>query len=403
MKRFLLALFFLWLHLHAFADPIVPNVIMRIPCDSIETVTLKVQVASPSSIFVDWGDGLRCEYSTLRSDLELAEDPKGHFVKIYSDNILALQCTDCKIQELDVSQSRQLKILDCRGNVLEALDLSANTELQVLKCSGNQLSYLNLNNCHVLQELDIANNKLSVMSLNNCFSAIPMKIRNNTVVDLRLKGNPGTRRCNSGLASYKNWCVDVEGDNTSAYPVTIFTLLDDGISVQLELRTAKSSIAIIDWGQGPVKMNISSQSTRVNGRVYQNQIKIWADDLTYLKCEKMAVFDIDVSGANKLQQLYCGHNELESVNLSANKSLTRLGLNDNKLKTLDISNNQRLTGLYIQNNKISTKNINEIFRQLPERKKYEDKVNLRVNGNPGANKTKYLITVKKKWCPDIFY
>ena len=117
----------------------------------------------------------------------------------------------------------------------------------------------------------------------------------------------------------------------------------------------------------------------------------------------MAVFDIDVSGANKLQQLYCGHNELESVNLSANKSLTRLGLNDNKLKTLDISNNQRLTGLYIQNNKISTKNINEIFRQLPERKKYEDKVNLRVNGNPGANKTKYLITVKKKWCPDIFY
>ena len=35
-------------------------------------------------------------------------------------------------------------------------------------------------------------------------------------------------------------------------------------------------------------------------------------------------------------------------------------------------------------------------------KKYENNVNLRVVGNPGAEKTKYLEAVKKKWHPDVF-
>ena len=402
MKRFLLALFFLWLHLHAFAESIVPNVIMRIPCDSIETVTLKVQVASPSSIFVDWGDGLRCEYSTLRSDLELAEEPKGHFVKIYSEQIVALQCKDCKIQELDVTQANQLQSLNCSGNLLEALDLSANKELRSLTCSNNQLAYLNLSNCQSLQELYLDNNKFTSIDLNRFFSSVPAKLGRSKDIDMRIEGNPGARKCNTGLVLYKNWTMDVEGDNSSAYPITISSLLEDGASVQLELRTKQSSVVLIDWGQGPVSVNISAKSTRVKGKIFQNQIKIWSEDLTYLKCERMMVCDIDVSSARNLQQIYLGHNELETVDLTNNKYLTRIGLNNNHLTDLDLTNNQKLSGLYIQENKLSSKVLNEIYKQLPARKKYEDKVNLRVVGNPGAEKTKYLDAVKKKWHPDMF-
>ena len=402
MKRFLLALFFLWLHLHAFAESIVPNVIMRIPCDSIETVTLKVQVASPSSIFVDWGDGLRCEYSTLRSDFELAEEPKGHFVKIYSEQIVALQCKDCKIQELDVTQANQLQSLNCSGNLLEALDLSANKELRSLTCSNNQLVYLNLSNCQSLQELYLDNNKFTSIDLNRFFSSVPAKLGRSKDIDMRIEGNPGARKCNTGLVLYKNWSVDVEGDNSSAYPITISSLLEDGTSVQLELRTKQSSVVLIDWGQGPVSVNVCAKSTRVKGKIFQNQIKIWSEDLTYLKCERMMVCDIDLSGARNLSQIYLGHNELESVDLSQNKFLTRIGLNNNHLTVLDITNNQKLSGLYIQENKLSSKVLNEIYKQLPSRKKYENNVNLRVVGNPGEENTKYLEAVKKKWHPDVF-
>lgn len=402
MRRLLLVVLFLWLHFEAFADMVVPNVVMRISCDTVEAIKFKVWLTSPTSIFVDWGDGVKCDYSNIGSDIELAESPKGHYVKIYSDHIVALQCADCKIQELDVSRACLLKTLDCSGNVLEALDLTASKELLSLKCSDNHLAYLNLNNCHSLQELYIDNNKFTSIDLNRFFSSIPTKSIKSLDVDMRIDGNPGAGKCNTGLASYKNWNVDVKGDNTSAYPITISSLLEDGASVQLELRTKQSSVALIDWGSGPVSVNLSAKSTRVKGKIYQNQIRIWADDLTYLKCERVMACDIDVSGARNLSQIYLGHNELETVDLSHNKFLTRIGLNSNHLTALDITSNQKLSGLYIQENKLSSKVLNEIYKQLPVRKKYENNVNLRVTGNPGVEKAKYLEAVKKKWHPDVF-
>ena len=378
-----------------------PSVLMRTSRAFGLPITITLRSPDKSTVGVDWGDGVISEYQVSSENTKVGGIVSGPEIKIYSREISFLDCSECDLLALDVTHAVSLQQLYCAKNFLESLDLTANTSLQMFGCPGNRLSYLNIRNCYRLKGLFLQNNRFGAVDLNEIFNVLQYRETKSSNINLRITGNPGTRTCNSSVVQKKNWTVDVNGDNSSGNPVLLETLLPDGTEVILVLRNMRASQARIDWGNGPVRVNLSSKSTRVKGRVYGNCVKIWSDALVFLSCERMALCDIDISGAVNLQQVYCGYNELETIDVSHNPNLTRIGIPDNHIKMLDLSNNQKLTGLYMQNNLFKAKAINNVLRQLPSRKNMEEKVNLRVRGNPGESKADCSLARSKNWKIDI--
>lgn len=354
-----------------------------------------------STLSVDWGDGTCDEHLIHAEKTEIKGTVKGRIIRIYNPEITYFDCSGCDIVSLDVTHARKLQQLYCAKNRLEALDLTGNPDMEMFGCPFNKISYLNISNCRKLRGMFIQGNSFSTVDLNGFFLELPAKAAASKNVNLRIAGNPGSHRSNTDIARQKNWTVDEPGNGTGGQPVTIETLLPDGSRVSLELRAAKQSSAMIDWGNGPVRVKLSDKSTNLKGNVYGNYIRIWCDELTFLKCERMAASDIDVSQASSLQQLYCAHNELEHIDVTANRKLLRLGAGFNRLKEIDLSGNPYLSGVYIQENLLKAKEIDKILKQLPNRKALSENVNLRIEGNPGAGKAKIKFASEKNWNIDI--
>ena len=354
-----------------------------------------------STLSVDWGDGVCDEHIIHADKTEIKGTIKGRIIRIYNPEITFFDCSGCDIVSLDVTHAGKLKQLYCAKNMLEALDLTGNPDIEMFGCPFNKISYLNIKNCRKLKGMFIQGNSFSSVDLNIFFLELPARASASKNVNLRIAGNPGGRRSNTDIAKQKNWTVDEPGNGTGGQPVTIETLLADGSSVSLELRAAKPSSAMIDWGNGPVRVSLSAKSAIIKGNVYGNYIRIWSDELTFLKCEKMAVSEIDVSHASSLQQLYCAHNELEYIDVSANKKLLRLGAGFNRLKEIDLSGNPYLSGVYIQENLMKAKEIDKLLKQLPTRKSLSENVNLRIVGNPGAGKARIRLASEKNWNIDM--
>jgi hypothetical protein len=69
------------------------------------------------------------------------------------------------LQELDVSEYPNLRVLWCRFNQLSSLDLSANTKLAYLDCDNNQLTSLGLSANTNLTYLFCSDNQLAALDL----------------------------------------------------------------------------------------------------------------------------------------------------------------------------------------------------------------------------------------------
>lgn len=363
--------------------------------------TLKVRLAEPDKIRVDWGDGSLREYA-VGTESTVVEGPvAGRTVKIYADAITFFDCTDNDIIDLDVAAAPELQQLYCGKNLLEAIDVSANRELIRLGCNDNRIPTLSLRNNPKLTGLYLQNNRMNATVLNAIFSELPRRPRLPDRVTLRIKGNPGAAVCNTQLAAGKNWMPDIEGSNTGGQPIVLRTSEESGTRIVLEMRLLEPGTVEIDWGEGPQKAVVGNKSTRVNGILSGSEIRIYGDQINFLKCERMGLTSIDVSKAAQLQQLYCGYNRLTSLDVTHNEELRRLGCNDNALTELDLDNNRKLTGMYFQNNRFDAKALNRIFNRLPARSKRSENVNFRIAGNPGTGKCRVAVAEQKNWHLDI--
>ena len=363
--------------------------------------TLKVRLAEPGKINVDWGDGTIREYA-VGTESSIVEGPiAGKVVKIYGSGVIFFDCTDNDIIDLDVATATELQQLYCGKNLLEAIDVSANRELVRLGCNNNRIPTLSLRNNSKLTGLYLQDNRMNATSLNAIFGELPRRPRTPDHITLRLKGNPGATVCNTKLAVSKNWMPDIEGSNTGGQPIVLTTSKETGTQIVLEMRLTEPGTIEIDWGKGPQKAVVGNKSTRISGTLSGNEIRIYGDQINFLKCERMGLTSIDVSKATQLQQLYCGYNELISLDVTNNKGLMRLGCNNNALTELDLSSNGKLSGMYFQNNRFDTKALNRIFNQLPTRSKRSKNVNFRITGNPGAEKCRIAVAEQKNWYVDI--
>ena len=366
------------------------------------TMNMQMRLSYPDAVYVDWGDGHQQRYPVLDKTTDIAGVVAGPTVKIYSSDLTYLDCTSCGITEIDVTRARGLQQLYASKNAISSIDVSGNTRLVRLGLNFNRISSLDLSRNKSLTGLYLLNNALSSRSLDRMFGEIAQRKKPDENVNLRISGNPGALVCNTAAAVAKNWTVDVQGDGSGGGVVTLTTTRGVGEEFFLEVRTSGTSSVSVDFGGGEVSYPTSSKSSKIVGRIEAgNTVRIYADDLIYLGCERDGLTSVDVSQIRELQQLYCGWNELTSIDVSNNNKLRRLGASDNRITGLVLDNHPFISGLYLQNNMMQGDALDRLFKQVPRRSRKQDKVNLRVMGNPGAGSCNAGIAENKNWTVDI--
>lgn len=76
-----------------------------------------------------------------------------------------LNCVQCELTELDVSENTNLTILRCESNHLAELDVSQNSKLERLYCRNNMLAVLDVSKNSKLARIDCGKNGLTSLNL----------------------------------------------------------------------------------------------------------------------------------------------------------------------------------------------------------------------------------------------
>lgn len=151
-------------------------------------------------------------------------DNRGPIVSLrgieYFTSIETLNIRYNKIREIDLSENKNLSVLECAGNFLTQLSLRSNRELRLLGCDQNQLSVLDISqnekitniNCNEnelktldishnpnLLELSCALNKLTELNVSNLTSIYYLWCSQNSISNLDLSKNKELKYL---------WCFD---------------------------------------------------------------------------------------------------------------------------------------------------------------------------------------------------
>lgn len=367
-----------------------------------ETMNMQMRLSYPDVVYVDWGDGRQQRYPVLDKTTDIAGVVAGRTVKIFSNDLVYLDCTSCGITDIDVTRAKALQQLYASKNDISSIDISGNLRLVRLGLNFNRISSLDLSRNRSLTGLYLLNNALSSRNLDRLFADLGRLKKRNENVNLRISGNPGALVSNTSVAEEKNWTVDVQGDGSGGKVVTLTTTREAGDEFFIEVRTSAVSSVSVDFGGGEESYATSTKSSRIAGRIVAgNTVRIYADDLVYLGCENDGLTSIDVSQISGLQQLYCGHNSLTALDVSNNNKLRRLGASYNMITELALDNHPYMSGIYMQNNLMQAGSLDRLFKQVPRRSRKEEKVNFRVTGNPGVASCNADIAENKNWTVDI--
>lgn len=246
----------------------------------------------------DWDDDLERRSPTIFS-LEGIQ---------YFKNLLALDCSDCEIATLDLSQNTKLKKLNCARNNLTNLNLSQNKELEELECGSNNLT-----------RLDLSQN---------------FKLKKLITGDINEDGY------------YKNDLSEIILPHTGVlkeveYGGHKFSSLN--FSGQSQLET------IICTNCGLTSLNLDNcKSLKKLSCNYNELAQLDLGDcreLKYLNCSNNKLTQLDLSDIPTLEFLDCGNNKLTSLNVTCCLRLATLKCYQNKISKLDLKNTPQLKTL----------------------------------------------------------
>ncbi|MBE8725029.1 T9SS type A sorting domain-containing protein [Flavobacterium hungaricum] len=337
------------------------------PSASYSTVDCSQVTPIPDSVFED-------KLIALNID---TDGKNGSVLNSSIANITSLDVSSSLIKDLTGIQGfTALNYLDTSNNKLSALDLSQNKNLTLVNCSQNSLSNLNLKN---------GNN--SYFDLNSNF-----------------KSNPDLKCIQVDDETYAadNWTA--LKDITANYNVdcTPYTLIPDSnfedklIALEIDKdgkngKVATSSVKSITY-LDVTSSNIADM-TGIEDFVSLtyldlNYNKVTAIDvsknilLTKLALHDNNVTSLDVTKNTQLVNLMCSKNQIKSIDLSQNKNLLFVTIDENKLTEIDFSENIKLESIYCGNTNLSTIDVSNLPNLKDLNCTYTNISTLNVRSNP---------------------
>lgn len=248
-------------------------------------------VTNAGTLSVDWGDGTPVEVTATGEAIK--GTLKGQTVTITSDNLTFLDCSSCKLTDLNLS-ALDLNVLNCSDNQLTSLSLSTATRLQDVDCSSNKLKSLSLTRVTGLISLNCADNELSLLSLSDQKDLKYLICSDNSLTSLSL----------SNASSLETlWCQD---NSLKSLNLAANTQLQSLVCDNNELTniTVTNCTKIIDFWCD------NNQLTSLE--IYKNQ------DLETLSCSNNALSSLNIAAASPSKPtvaFYCDGNNLTFASL----------------------------------------------------------------------------------------
>ena len=196
-------------------------------------------------------------------------------------------------------------------------------------------------------------------------------------------------------------------------------------TINLELKNSNYNVSFptdlfIDWGDGSTTSSDSHEYSTLgtyNVTIQAKNLKWFGSDRGEIQqidvkdCNSLVGIDLhdndltslDVSGLTALEYLNCYYNDLSTLNLKGCSALKELDCSSNELTTLDVSGLAALESLDCDSNDLSAEALNQIFKDLPQGKTFEDKYGntkqstINIYGNPGKDTCDKSIAEKKGW------
>ncbi len=204
-------------------------------------------------------------------------------------------------------------------------------------------------------------------------------------------------------------------------------------TINLELKNSNYNVSFptdlfIDWGDGSTTSSDSHEYSTLgtyNVTIQAKNLKWFGSDRGEIQqidvkdCNSLVGIDLynndltslDVSGLTALEYLNCNENDLTSLDVKGCSSLEYLACYSNDLSTLnlkgcsslDVSGLAALESLDCSSNDLSAEALNQIFKDLPQGKTFEDKYGntkqstIEIYGNPGKDTCDKSIAEKKGW------
>lgn len=264
-----------------------------------------------NGVTVDWGDNNPQVYKNNDSKpYSITGQVKGKTISLSGDETWdLLQCSDCGLTGLDLTQARTMRSVYCQNNKLTKLDLKGMTKLTDLNCSNNELTEIvyttatkpgdDLPN---IEYFNVANNRLS--GSNGKFligtRSVPhtaisvLNISNNNFSDLDLRYTPNL----AVLKSSHNKLT--EANLTSCTNMSSLMLNDNQITVK---RSGNERFSL----------------------------KLPTSNLLQLIIDNNRIDSLSLANYAGLQDLTCQNNNMKVLTMPANSSLSVYDVRNNML------------------------------------------------------------------------
>ena len=246
---------------------------------------------------------------------------KEGMVRIYgdADKLDYLNASGCYIDHIDMTEARNLVILDLSHNELKDLDLSAQTKLQALYLSDNTFT-------------------------NETPLVIPPTLKELSILEISIIDHMDPE---FDLRNYPKM-MSFDG-----YHNVSLTHIDPSQCPSLyRLTLDVTNVESVDVSNNPELMILNVSETKVTSVDVSNNPK-----LRELYCSHRGSYNneykiasLDVSNNPDLVYLFCSGNNFTELNLSNNPNLLVLEASYNYLSSIDLSNNKKLYQVYLNYN-----------------------------------------------------
>lgn len=407
MKKLYISFVLLVATISVFAQTPTISMTTTLSINSQITIGLSGNTSS-TPIQIDWGNGVK-ENFTIGNSMEFFGYPvKGSTIKIWGAGIIGLNIQSKNITALEFFDATLLESLFCKNNQITTLNLNGCSALEFVECKQNLISNLTLPSTTTLTYVDCSDNNFTLTTLPvkqgtwTDYIYFPQKDYTlaktiyavNEEIDLSnqftISGNTTTYtwKTKGGITLVNGSDYNVtngkfsflRGNDDSLYcemtnslfpsltlnttriaiptPPAIVMNTENVSSIWIGLGTNADATIKADWGDG----NLESLELKLYNNYYFNRsvlgktIKLYGNRISYLQINSAGLTTIDVSNAPNLGALECTKNNLTTLDISNNIMLYKLDCSENQLTFIDVTHNSNLSNFNCSNNYLTYNN-----------------------------------------------
>ena len=248
----------------------------------------------------------------------------------FCTNLQFLDCSNQKLEDLDLSSNLKLVRLDCSDCFIQTIKLDKCVELAYLDCAGNNISELNVSGNPDLDTLMCGESLLQELSLQNNAKLRYLDCNRNPLKQLDISNNRELSYLDCELCVLEHLSVDNELN-----PQLIWVSCSYNKIQSIDLSKA-SALKVLEC----------------NGCNLENIDLSGCSSLTGINCINNRIESLDISKAPLLERISCGGNLLKTINLKDNKHLKVFHSYKNPFVNLDIDGLAELEALTCQSSNI---------------------------------------------------